>query len=78
MFCQDGRTKVIDMACNQSADDMKYHSLDYALNHIAREGDTIFTDSEVVVSKGYKVLGKRDVKIEQVPKEENKAGRLLI
>jgi ribonuclease HI len=78
VFCQDGRSKVIDMACNLTADDMKYHSLDYALNHMASEGDRIFTDSELVASQGILMLGKRDVKIEHAPKEENKAGRLLI
>jgi ribonuclease HI len=78
VFCQDGRCKVIDMACNQSADDMRYHSLLYALDHVAGEGDTIFTDSEYTASQGSLMLGGRNVKIERVAKEENKAGHLLI
>ena len=78
VFCQDGNCKVVDMACNQSADDMRYHSLLYALDHMAGEGDTIFTDSEYTVSQGIQMLGGRNIKIERVLKEENKAGSRLI
>jgi ribonuclease HI len=78
VFCQDGSCKIVDMACNQTADEMRQHSLLYALNHIAGDGDRIFTDSKPVISEGTHLLGGRDVKIEWVPKEENKAGRLLI
>jgi hypothetical protein len=45
---------------------------------VAREGDTIFTDSEQAASAGIRMLNGRKVKIARVPKEENKAGRLLI
>jgi hypothetical protein len=78
VFCQDGNCKVVDVACNQTADDMLQHSLHYALNHVAREGDTIFTDSKQAASAGIRMLNGRKVKIARVPKEENKAGRLLI
>jgi hypothetical protein len=78
VFCQDGRCKVIDIACNQSADEMIYHSLSYAIGHMASDGDTIFTDSEQIASQGIQMLNGKDVKIERVSKEENKAGRLLI
>lgn len=78
VFCQDGNCKVVDIACNQSADDMRYHSLLYALDHVAGEGDTIFTDSEYTAAQGTQLLGGKNIKIERVPKEENKAGRLLI
>jgi ribonuclease HI len=78
VLCQDGTKKVIDMACNQTADEMRYHSLLYALNHVAGEGDTIFTDSVPIVSEGPQLLSGKNVKIEWVSKEENKAGRLLI
>lgn len=78
VFCQDGNSKVVDIACNQSSDEMRYHSLLYALNHVASEGDTIFTDSEYTASQGIQMLNGRNLKIERVPKEENRAGRLLI
>jgi hypothetical protein len=78
VFCQDGMCKVIDIACNQTADDMINHSLNYAIDHVAREGDTIFTDSKHAASVGIQMLNGRNVKIERVKKEENKAGRLLI
>lgn len=78
VLCQDGAQKVVDMACNQTADEMRYHSLLYALDYVASAGDTIFTDSRPTVSEGVQLLNGRNVKIEWVPRDKNKAGRLLI
>ena len=78
VLCQDGREKIIDMACNQTADEMRYHSLQYVLNYIAGEGDTIFTDSAPMISEGSRLIDGKNVKIEWVSKEENMANRLLI
>ena len=78
VFCRDGNCKVVDIACNQTADDMRGHSINYAIAYVAKDGDTIFTDSEKAASDGIQMLNGRKVKIARVPKEENKAGRLLI
>jgi ribonuclease HI len=77
VICRDGRQKVVELACNQTIDDMRYHSMVYAIEYLASDGDTIFTDSPLMVSRGSQLLNGKNVKIKRISREENKATRLI-